>query len=60
MTMADTLYFTFYVSIPLDVTVYHHKTLIRRTDKGSHLKMMAMVMMMLRVMVIAMILETKV
>ena len=63
MTVADTQYFAFYVSIPLDVTVYHHKTLIRRTDKGSHLKMIWMVMVMMTtmmmMMMIAMILETK-
>ena len=34
--MADTQYFTFYVSIPLHVTVYHHKSLIRERDKGPH------------------------
>ena len=34
--MADTQYFTFYVSIPLHVTVYHHKSLIRARDKGPH------------------------
>ena len=58
MMMADTRYFTLYASIPLDVTVYRHKTLIRRADKGSHLNMMGMVMVVLTIK--AVILETKV
>ena len=58
MMMADTQYFTLYASIPLDVTVCRHKTLIRLADKGSHLNMMGMVMVVLTIK--AVILETKV
>ena len=67
--MADAQYFTFYVSIPLHVAVYHHKSLIRASDKGPHLKMMLMMMvvmvvvvmlMMIMMMMMILILETRV
>ena len=50
--MADGQYFTFYVSIPLHVPVYHHKSLIRASDNGSHLMMIAMKAMMTMLVVV--------